>query len=45
MSLDLRLGMPLVSKDKRGSDQSNSVIIRFGQSPSSMEDEFGEVGL
>lgn len=44
-SLELRPGMPLVCKGKRGSDQSNSVIIRFGQSPSGMEDELREVGL
>lgn len=45
MSLDVRLGMPLVGKDKGGSDQSNSIIIKFAQSPSDIENEFGKVGL
>lgn len=43
VSLDLMLGMTLVGKDKRSSDQSNSVII--SQSPGVMEDESGEVGF
>lgn len=37
------LGMTLVGKDKRGSDQNNSVII--SQSPGVTEDESEEVGF